>query len=42
MAANDSSFYDRSQITNRLYRLSAHILIMMMATTIALRANKHT
>lgn len=42
MLANDSAFYDRSQTTNRLYRLSAHIMIIMIATLIALSANKHT
>lgn len=49
MLANDSNFYDRSQTTNRvmiillqLYRLSAHIVFMMMATLIAFGASTKT
>lgn len=42
MLDQDTNFYDRSQTTNRLYRLSAHILIMTIATLIAFGANNHT
>ena len=42
MMADDSQFYDRSQTTNRLYRLCAHITIMMIATLIAFSSNKYT
>lgn len=42
MLADDSRFYDRSQTTNRLYRICAHITIMMIATLIAFAGNKYT
>lgn len=42
MLSDDSEFYDRSQTTNRLYRICAHITLMMMATLIAFGSNKNT
>lgn len=42
MLSDDSNFYDRSQTTNRLYRICAHITIMMIATLISFGSNKNT
>lgn len=40
MLADDSGFYNRSQITNRLYRLCAHIVLMSIAVLVSAEARK--
>lgn len=40
MLSEDSNFYDRSQTTNRLFRISAHAILVGLSTGLAFLFSK--